>query len=325
MKRTLLCTLTLIAAASVSVTDARAQPAFLTSDRTVANGNPLNSSQTGSVYVGQDSVGGLVPGVDVDVLAGTALPAFGTFVARSDSQTTVYGGNLGGGIAADGTATVRAFAGTLGAIRAEGSSRVTMEDGRAFQIQVANNGYVRVNGGLTAHPTIFTLLESQGAGSVLELAGGTTVGVARAGGGGLTRVLGGNYATLHSLSGMIEVSGGLPASGGRLAALNRGANAQGRFTFVGSNFTLTNPIAGSYSDPTYLLSTPGVFYTLRGTLADGTRIDASYFEEALTVNDQPRLLTFVSASAPEPGSLTLLLLAALPPVQRFTRRNRPVR
>ncbi len=145
--------------------------------------------------------------------------------------------------------------------------------------------------------------------SLLALNGRTSVGAVRAADSGLTRVSGGNYPMQHATNGTIEILGGLPAQGARLAALNR-PGAIGQFRLFGSDFLLSNPMAGSYVDPTYLISIPGVFFRLTGTLAHGRQIDARYFEEGLGLVQAATQIHFAPRAVPEPASLLLMLLAA---------------
>jgi hypothetical protein len=295
---------------------AQAQAVYLTADRTIAGGNPYNEA-SGNLFIGQTSGNVLVSGVDVDVVAGASVN--GNLFAVSDSRTTVTGGTFTtpvpgfpfAGLSVQNTAQVRLVNGTFGVAGVGGSGLFTMDGGRTEGIQVAG-GTARINDGLIASQNSFTILEAQSATALLEINGGITVGVVRAATGGTARVTGGNYATMHSLpNGIIEVLGGLPANGGRLAALNR-SNGVGRFTLVGTGFALTNPTAGTYFDPTYLISSPGIFYTLTGTLANGQAFNASYFEEGLTIGQSPAQITFVSSvTAPEPGTIALIFSGVL--------------
>lgn len=298
----------------LATTAASAQNTYLTTDRTLAGGNAFNGA-SGTLYVGQAAGGTAVSGVEVDIVAGAHVN--GDLRARSDSRTTVWGGSFTsplngypyGGLILSQSAQVRLNGVvTFGHTTVHDQAQFTMDAGRIEGITVYS-GHGTVNGGLVASQNSFTLLQADGVGALLELNGGTTGGAVRVAGNGLTRVTGGSYAMQHALNGTIEILGGLPTHGARLVALNR-PGALGQFSLVGSNFLLSNPVAGSYYDPTYLISNRGVSFRLTGTLANGQAIDASYFEEGLTLGQASTQMHFSTSAVPEPASLLLMLLAA---------------
>jgi hypothetical protein len=313
----------LLAAAGVS-----AQTTHLTTDRTLAGGNAFKGS-SGNLYVGETAGGLSVSGVDVDIVAGAQVN--GDLRARSDSRTTVWGGTfpsplngyLYGGLTVTQSAQVRLNgAVTIGNTTVSDQALFTMDAGRIEGITVYG-GHGVINGGLVASQNSFTILQADGAGALLELNGGTGGGAVRVAGNGLTRVTGGNYAMQHALNGTIEILGGLPEQGARLVALHR-PGALGQFTLVGTGFALSNPMAGSYYDPTYLISNPGVSFRLTGTLANGQAINASYFEEGLTLGQAATQMHFTTSAVPEPASALLMLLAGpvlLTAVRRQQRRT----
>lgn len=305
-----------------------AQTTHLTVDRTLAGGNAFNGP-SGNLYVGETAGGVAVSGVDVDIVAGANVN--GDLRARSDSRTTVWGGSFTspangypfGGLTVSQSARVRLNGPvTFGFTTVHDQASFTMDAGRIEGISVYS-GHGSINGGLVLSQNSFTILQAEGVGALLELNGGTGAGAVRVAGLGLTRVTGGNYAMQHALNGTIEILGGLPANGARLVALHR-PGALGRFTLVGSGFALSNPVAGSYYDPTYLISNPGVSFRLTGTLASGQAIDASYFEEGLTLGQASTQMHFTTSAVPEPASFLLLLLAGpvlLAAVRRRQRRT----
>jgi hypothetical protein len=309
----------LLAAASAS-----AQTTYLSSDRTITAGNPFNAS-SGTLFVGETAGGTAVTGVDVDIVAGASV--VGNLVARSDSRTTVWAGSFQSGVngfpfsglTLSQSAAVRLNGDvSFGYTTVSDQAHFTMDAGRIEGITVSG-GRGTINGGLVASQNSFTIMQAEGIGALLELNGGVGGGAVRVAGNGLTRVTGGNYAIQHALNGMIEISGGLPAQGARLVALNR-LGAVGEFTLVGTGFALSNPTAGSYYDPSYLISQPGVSFRLTGTLANGLAIDASYFEEGLLLGQSPTQIDFISSAVPEPASMLLMLLAA--PVMFSALRRR---
>jgi hypothetical protein len=310
----------LLAAASVC-----AQTTYLSSDHTLAGGNAFTGS-SGSLHIGEQAGGVAVSGVEVDIVAGARV--VGDLRARSDSRTTVWGGSFSSalngypysGLRLSQSAQLRLNgAVTFGDTWVDDQALFTMDAGRIESLTVSS-GHGVINGGLVASAHSFTLLQANGAGALLELKGGSSSGAVRATGGGLTRVTGGSYAMQHALNGTIEIEGGLPAHGARLVALNR-PGALGQFTLVGSDFLLSDSVAGSYYDPTYLISNRGVSFKLSGVLANGQAIQASYFEEGLTLGQAPTQLHFITSAVPEPGSLAMMLMAG-PLLLAVGRRQR---
>lgn len=291
--------------------------AYITSDRTIAGGNPLNTP-TGSLFIGRASDGSFATGVDLDITAGAGIGS-GNVWAYSDSRTAIYAGTFTApwnnvsaeysSLTIDQNAQLR-LAGNvnLGLTRVQGSGSFVMDAGRVGTLQVGGHGArATVDGGLVASRNSFTISEATAQGAQLIFNGGTTSGVVRASGGGVTRVNGGSHNLLHASSrGFVEVAGGLPASGGQLVATNKGPGTEGFFTVFGTDLLLSNPFAGSFYNPTYVITNPGVFFTLTGTLLDGQAIRASYFEEGLRMGEAAKLITFTSA-VPEPGVWALML------------------
>ncbi len=317
------CLLTPLLLASAATS---AQTTYLTTDRTLAGGNAFNGS-SGNLYVGETAGGVAVSGVDVDIVTGARVN--GDLRARSDSRTTVSGGSFTspvngypyGGLTVSQSAQLRLKgAVTFGYTTVHDQARFTMDAGRIEGITVYG-GHGVINGGLVASQNSFTILQAEGAGALLELNGGTAGGAVRVAGNGLTRVTGGNYAMQHALNGTIEILGGLPENGARLVALHR-PGALGQFTLVGTGFSLSNPVAGSYYDPTYLISNPGVSFRLTGTLADGQAINASYFEEGLSLGQAPTQMHFTTSAVPEPANWLMLLLAGPVLVGAVRRQQR---
>lgn len=290
---------------------------YIHSDHTIAGGNAWNVAFGGqqNVHVGRVSGGGLVSGVDLDIVAGAALN--GDLYARSDSRTFIYGGSFTH--YANGYRTslrlrdsahvqVAYENASLGMATVDDHASLTLEKGRVDGIQVHDSGTARVSGGVIQSLSSFTIAEAAGVGAHLELTGGRTAGIVRATQGGSVDVSGGNHSTLFAYNGLIEVSGGLGANNGRLGS---GKGGLGQFMLYGSNFELSDARAGSYFDPTYWISGPGVSYVLTGTLLNGQAIRASYFEEGLVLGEAPRNIAFAASPVPEPttASLTLMGLA----------------
>lgn len=288
---------------------------FVTTDHTVAAGTAWDSSfgSQQNVYVGQASSGSFVSGVDLDIVAGAFLN--GDLRAHGDSRTAIYGGSfthyangyLVSGLTLSESAQVRLAGSTVrfGVATVADSASFRMEDGRVDGIQVTGAATARVTGGLILSQNSFTIAEANGIGARLDLAGGQIGGFVRAAGGGSVAVSGGNYSTLFSYNGLIEVAGGLGADNGRLGT---GAGGLGKFMLYGSDFALSNAQVGSYYDPTYWISGLGVSYVLTGTLANGQTIRASYFEEGLSLGQAPRNIAFAASPVPEPGNVAMLLL-----------------
>lgn len=302
---------------------------YITSDRSIAGGNPLNTP-TGGLVIGRAGNGSFFSGVDLDITAGAAIGS-GDVSAYSDSRTTIHAGTFNApwnnvsaeysSVTIDQAAQLRLTGNVnLGIVRVQGSGNFEMDAGRVGPLQVTGaEARATVNGGTVASRNSFTISEASSQGAQLTFNGGSTVGVVRASGGGLTRVNGGSHNLLHASSrGFVELAGGLPASGGQLVATNKGAGTEGFFTVFGTGLSLSNAFAGSFYDPTYVITNPGVFFTLTGTLLDGQEIRATYFEEGLQIGQAARLISFTSA-VPEPGAWALML-AGLGVVTVFRRR-----
>jgi hypothetical protein len=188
----------LAAALLLSTLAMPASAQFITSDRTIANGNPLNGNYIGqTVWVGVSSVvNGVVnrvPNVQVDVVApavfsyndqtGGGLAAYSNSVVRVQGGTfnQVSGTGFGGGASASDTASLIINGGTLRAVSAAGAgagtagARITMNGGFVENgvAGVANitNGTLDVNGGtLRAQGSQSGI--AGGTGSVINVSGG---------------------------------------------------------------------------------------------------------------------------------------------------------
>lgn len=300
---------------------------YIDSDYTVAGGNAWNRAfgSQQNVFVGRAIGGGSVSGVELDIVAGASLN--GDLYAYGDSRTAIYGGSFTHYVSGYRTslrlhdsAEVRlaSATGSFAIATVDEHSRLVMEAGRVDGIQVHDTGTARVTGGVIQSLSSFTITEAAGAGARLELSGGQTTGIVRANQGGSVDVSGGSYSRLFSYNGLIEVSGGLGATNGRLGS---GAGGLGQFMLYGSDFVLSDARADSYYDPTYWVSGPGVSYVLTGTLLNGQAIRASYFEEGLVLGQTPRNIAFAVSPVPEPAS-ALMLLLGLPLAAWMSRRRR---
>ncbi len=89
--RTLLLAATLLATATATL----AQATYITSDRTVAGGNPYNTTTAGTIHIGTTTATGstLAPDVNVDIVA--LANALG-MIARSNSRVNMTGGAVQG-------------------------------------------------------------------------------------------------------------------------------------------------------------------------------------------------------------------------------------
>ena len=252
--RTLLLAATLLATATAS----HAQNTFITSDRTVANGNPYNSATAGTIHIGTTVANGsaLVPNVNVDIVAPASALAMN---ARSNSRVNMTGGTVQGFQLFD-DAEFTISGGTTGnssvgyQTRANDRSRITVTGG-TFQngFGLSGSAVGEVLGGtfnngigaagdsrLTIHGGTFNNISSNGA-SVVDVYNGTfrysTVPSTQSGapvpvssgvsGGGTLNVYGGNFAgqmmSVSNSSGQTgstaNIAGG---THGRLQAANTG-------------------------------------------------------------------------------------------------------
>ena len=206
MSRTLATRLTRPALAAAMLLGAWALPAaaadFVTSDRTIANGNPLNGNYIGqTVVVGASLISNgivtRVPNVQVDVVA----PALFS-----------YSDQTGGGIAAYSNSVVRIQGGTFnqisptgfgGGVSGSDTSSITVNGGSLRAVSVAGTAA----GAAGAHATINGGLVENGVAGVAYIVNGT-LDV----NGGTLRATGGQSGIAGGGGSVITVSGGLVQS-----------------------------------------------------------------------------------------------------------------
>lgn len=316
----------LVTVLACTATPAAAQITYVNGINTVANGNPLTGTYPNGLRIGLDNSGNPVAGARADIVA----PAVnvGDIGAASDARVNIIGGQylhfVNGypfsGVFLQNTALLTLSGNvTLGNVSVYDSANFVMQQGRVESVQLLGASTATINGGLVASQNSFSVMDANTAGSVLTINGGTTTGAVRAALGGMANLTDGEYGMLHALpAGHIVASGGLTTSA-RLVSLNR-SNGVGTFGLVGTGFTLSNPYAGIYHDPTYLISGPGVHFTLTGALADGTVLNGSYFEEGLSLGQAAQHISFATA-VPEPGTWWMWL-AAMPLLAGAMRRHR---
>jgi hypothetical protein len=273
---------------------ARAQ-LYVTSDRTVANGNPINESLFGvPVYVGLASNGTEAPGVRVDVV---------------DPASLGVSNFTGGGLGAYSTSVVNVLGGSVGSLGASGNSVVTVSGGSHGGIGTSASGTMILNGG--------TVTTSGGAigcyvtGGSLTVNAGVTVNsnfaVSVAGGaatlnGGTFGVAGpppsvNAYGVNVGTTGSLTVNGGLIRSGvstnSGTASLIRGGEVRGGLnadlggvlnvtggTILGSvisaaangspGTSLISVSGGAFSGGDFQLFTAGTARVSGGAFADAT-------------------------------------------------------
>lgn len=211
---------------------------FITSDRTIANGNPLNGNYIGqTVVVGASSiVNGIVtrvPNVRVDVVApalfsysdqtGGGIAAYSNSVVRIQGGTfnQISGSGFGGGASVSDTATLIINGGTLRAVSASGAgagaagARITLNGGLVENgvagVAYIVNGTLDVNGGT---------LRATGGQSGIAGGGGSVITV----NGGLVQSLQGAAVYLDSNS-VFSMTGGT-VSGGSGGVAQWGVRAQ---------------------------------------------------------------------------------------------------
>ena len=162
---------------------------FITSDRTVAGGNPLNGNYIGqTVWVGVSNVANgivtRVPNVQVDVIAPARFSysdqTGGGLAAYSNSVVRVYGGTFdqisstgaGGGVSFFDTSTGFISGGTMNSLTLSGAApgaagaQATVSGGLVQGLAYVINGTLNVSGGT---------LRSQGAQSGIAAGAGSVV------------------------------------------------------------------------------------------------------------------------------------------------------
>lgn len=207
--------LALVAAATLAGPCAAAT--FITSDRTVAGGNPLSGNYSGQgVFVGVDSAFNRIANVHVDVIdpaqlnysdqTGGGLAAYGNSVVNVRGGSFVQYSPTGccGGISANDTSRLNISGGTLDGLSVSGTAagaagaQATVSDGliQNYRGYVAGvtNGVLAVSGGTIRSNSAQGALVGN-AGSVINISGGLVQSV-------------GGAAVIASTGSALHLSGG---------------------------------------------------------------------------------------------------------------------
>ena len=276
-----LCALTLSASPQ-----AVAQNVYITTDRTVAGGNPLSGGNNGFVVVGADVANTPFPGVTVDITGGTItdyvnathqsiVNISGGVIGKVSNAGTLYTAlqavqgstiNLSGG-------TINSFV-TVGPVFGDDGTVNTFNMSGGTVPYIFNNGgaITNITGGNIAPAPGFTLgvVGNYGSGTV-NITGGTMNLVGNFGSGPGTLNFGGTASTdsIRVFSGVANISGGTIGAGGVTLQQTGVAN------FTGNGLTVNQTGQHAFFDDGYFQNFTVADYTITGTLTSGTTVNTT--------------------------------------------------
>ena len=319
MKSVLLSVLACLAASPV----AHAQ--FITTNRTIAGGNPVVEAYPVNLIVGRNAANVAVPGLTVDVVAPASV-GFGLFAdsntvlnisggthgqvyARDTSTVTVSGAAAIGAARVDADAVMRVTGGTIttgGAFFGVGvAGLLEVSGGDISDIAVNFGGRATIRGGTIGTNTIRGLsLGTTSSSAFASVAGGTISNGIETRTGVLDVLAGTINGGLFNYDGSVAVSGGAFDAG--FNGRTFGTLGAGNIVFTGTNLVLSAPTPATiqYGGTGYT----GNNYTLTGILADGQAINRVVFDA--TGGTGAIVLTAV-AVVPEASTLWLVGAAGL--------------
>ncbi len=260
--------------------NASAQSLYVTADRTVAGGNPVNGNFS-LVQIGTDIDLKAYPNVSVDITGGTITQYVN---ALYGSTVNISGGTIGtapaNGVAytavniASGS-TVNMTGGTLlSLVDVRGSNagalnRFNLSGGAVNGfILNENDGIVQISGG-----TVGDFIANYGTGTINVTGGSLTSlsGFDFSGSGGGTINFGGT-ATVNSIAsfgGVANITGGTVGAGGVTVRGTGTANV------TGSGLTVNQVSTGAFFDDSNYVNVIVSQYTLTGTLTSGAAVSTT--------------------------------------------------
>ena len=305
---------------------------YVSSDRTIAGGNPIRSSDFG-VYVGRDINNTRYTGVHADLVGATdswnletlsdsIVTASNTYIeqmyVQENSTATVTGGIINNGINVSDLGMFTLTGGTLTTSVAVSSAAPVLPGGKRATANILGGSFNN-----------FARASNYG---VLNISGGTFAN-AVIGGDNASVAFGGTASTLHMYAtenAHITVTGG---SIGDLRVSNNavvdvyggiispntvyGLSPTSMVNFYGNNLQYSNPTAGTFA------GNNGFYWDLSGTLQNGDTLSTRLFDQGGTAS-APTTLHFnpVATVVPEAGS-AILALGSVIPFVLFARRRRP--
>lgn len=291
---------------------AAAQNLYVTANRTVAGGNPINGGVNGFVVVGANSGNTPFPGVVADITGGTITDYV---AARNQSTVNISGGTIGQlsdgsviytGLEIRGGSTINLTGGTIQSFVTVGPmfgddgtvNTFNMSGGTVPYIFNNGGGVVNITGGSIASAPGFVqgVVANYGNGTV-TVTGGTMnliSGLDSAGGGG-TINFGGTASTdrLYVTTGTANITGGTIGAGGVQVQGTGVAN------FTGSGLTINNTGTHGFFDPNFYQNFITADYSITGTLAGGTAINTTITAGADFTNDGASATFNAAALAPD--------------------------
>lgn len=287
---------------------ASAQSLYVTADRTIAGGNPINGTFT-DIRVGTDAANAPFPNLTADVTGGT----LGFLNALNRSTVNISGGTLGRppegfifysslNIAQGSTVNMTggSLIGFVG-VRSTGSDGLVntfnMSGGTVISfIQNENGGIVNITGGTVTGNDDFNAVSNYGSGTV-NVTGGSVASILGASffGPGGTVNFGGTASTnsITSLGGTINISGGTFGSGGVTV------RDTGITNFTGSGLTVTEVSTGPFYDENFGVNLFLSSYTLSGTLSNGEAVNTTISAGASFTNSGSLATFNAPALAPD--------------------------
>lgn len=305
---------------------------YVTSDRTISGGNPINSSEFG-IYIGRDAVNNRYTGVDADLVGATDSWNLETLsdsvvsirnntyieqmYAQEDSTVTVNSAIINNGITVNGHANLTILGVLTTSIGIYSDAPMLPGDKRA----TAN-----ISGGTFNNAATVT-----GYG-VLNLSGGS-FGNAVIGFNNAEITFGGTASTLHMYAydnSHITVTGGtigdvrvigngvVDVYGGVISPNTvYGLSPTALVNFYGTNLQYSNPTAGTFG------GNDGYYWDLTGTLQNGDLLSTRLFEQGGTGN-APSTIQFNPnvTAVPEAGTGILWACGMFPIATIVLRRRR---
>lgn len=338
----------LIAAMVATTTGAQARSGFLyvTVDRTIANGNPIDNSTGGytGVDVGEDSSANPFYGIHADLVGvqiGNAISvvndgtvhftnnSFTQYLYAEDSSTILFdSGVANSGVSVSGTAHLT-FTGSAATndIGTGDTATVTITGGAiSNHAGATGNGHLDISGGFVDHVTADTYGTVSFGGtastnrlfaqenSTITFTGGTISGYLYAANDSITNMSGGYAEEIRLLgNAVVNVTGG-SIGPNTIVGLSSAAVTN----IFGTGLVYSNPTASTFA------GNNGMLWDLSGTLENGDTLSTHYFDISGNMV-VPQGLNFNPSGVTVPeGSTVVLLGLALPLIGavRVARRRK---
>jgi hypothetical protein len=324
----ILAVCSLLAVALYPLAPVRAQDLFVTSNRTIGGGNPVNGNYN-QVAIGFDAARTPFPGVHADITGGSIISLLASF----QNVVTISGGSIGidpgpgasvimSAIVAGSGSTFTITGGTINSFLSFGNRGSSNHDLNALVItggtlpylEVYDDSQVTITGGVAQANGAFTrgALINQGNGT-FDVTGGTSDFIGQFGsgtfnfggvattdtfnfggfGGGTANITGGAISHLNGSGFATSI-----VSGGTIGGVSVGGNSF--LTLNGSGLTVTEGATHGVFDPDNFINTLTTDYTVTGTLSDGAAFNAMFTAGAGYTGDASSLTFQGSGNTPAP-------------------------